>query len=649
MCGISGFVDFSHRWNFDQMSSIVKRMSDTLIHRGPDDAGFWVNEECGIGLGFRRLAILDLSPFGHQPMHSKNGRFVIVFNGEIYNYLELRKELEQKDYRFNGHSDTEVLLAAFEEWGVEFAVKKSNGMFAIAVYDRLEMRFWLVRDRMGIKPLYYGIFDGTLLFGSELKALKSHPAFLGKIDREALTLYLRYNNVPAPYSIYKNVHKLASGTTISIDLTGSGVPEIPEPVPYWSVITAVQEGLQNPFVGDEQEAVGCLEELLSKSIRDRMISDVPLGAFLSGGVDSSTIVALMQKQTAIPVRTFTIGFKEKNFDESEYARAVSRHLGTEHTEWIITANDVKSVIPELSTIYDEPFSDVSQMPTYLVSRLARQIVTVSLSGDGGDELFYGYDRYTWSERMWGRLRRIPIKLRRGSAVFCNLLSNWMAGASTFNRFAQKAKSLANILPLNSQDDLFFYRLSYWQEPAEIVYGGNEPLTSVRKGIQNKIIPTVESRMMYLDQVGYVQDDILVKVDRASMAVSLESRVPYLDDHRLIEFVWKLPFDFKYRQGKSKWLLRQVLYKYVPAHLIERPKKGFSVPIGEWLQEDLRDWAEDLISENRLTQQGFFNPRPIRKIWDEHISGKFDWSDKLWSILMFQAWYMKNYYEVGMNA
>lgn len=649
MCGIAGILGGGNSQNLAQ-SLVV--MSASLIHRGPDDCGEWVDADAGIGLGHRRLSIVDVSSAGHQPMTSASGRFVIAFNGEIYNHLELRRVLEalgefsstdsasEQKATWRGHSDTETLLAGIEVWGLEETLKKSIGMFAIALWDRQTCTLTLARDRMGEKPLYYGWQQDTFLFGSELKALKAHPSFAAGIDRGALCLLLRHNYIPAPYSIYTGIAKLEPGCLLSVSLEQS----IPKIWKYWDVISVARTGVAKPFVGTADEAVDKLEMLAKDAVRQQMMADVPLGAFLSGGVDSSTVVALMQSQSPRPVKTFTIGFNESGYNEAVHAKAVARHLGTDHTELYVTPQQAMEVIPRLPGLYCEPFADSSQIPTFLVSQLARQHVTVSLSGDAGDELFCGYNRYQFTQRLWKKLAFVPVSLRALAAKSItsispdkwDALARFIPGAAGYSMLGDKLHKGAGVLASASAEDLYLGLVSHLTDPLSFVIDGYEPqtrLTGSHADLQG--IGDVE-RMMALDTISYLPDDILVKVDRAGMGVSLESRIPFLD-HRVVEFAWNLPLDYKLRDGQTKWPLRQLLYRYVPRELIDRPKMGFGVPLHDWLRGPLRDWAEDLLDEQRLKREGYFHPAPIRQMWTDHLSGQRNWMARLWNVLIFQSW------------
>ncbi|HEY6252528.1 MAG TPA: asparagine synthase (glutamine-hydrolyzing) [Candidatus Angelobacter sp.] len=643
MCGIAGF--WQTKRGFEHPLEVLKQMGAALAHRGPDDSGCFFDSATGLGLSFRRLSIIDLSPAGHQPMDSASGRYTIIFNGEVYNSEEIRRELGD-GYAWRGHSDTEVMLEAIERWGIEPAVKRFVGMFAFALWDRRDRKLFLVRDRIGIKPVYYGFVGGDFVFASELKAIREHSGFEGIIDRNAVALFMRHNYVPSPHCIYRGFYKLPPGHILSLK-SPQGKPELSC---YWSGTDVAKTGLESRVNGSDLDVIAQLEEKLSEAIRLRMIADVPLGAFLSGGVDSSTVVALMQAQSNRPVKTFTIGFHEDEYNEAAYAKRVAAHLGTDHTELYVTPQQAMDVIPLLPAMYDEPFADVSQIPTYLVSKLAREKVTVSLSGDGGDELFGGYNRYFLTSSIWNSMKWAPLPVRRMAAKFVHsvpprkidLAYGWirpvLPAKRRFSAVGDKAHKVADFWDLGSPEAIYIQALSQW-EPSEIVLDCDEPETVMRSIRESAWLPKIEERMMLTDLGNYLPDDILTKVDRASMAVSLEARVPVLD-HRVVEFAWRLPLHFKIRNGVSKWVFRQILYKYVPKELIERPKMGFGVPMTFWLRGPLRQWAEDLLSLDSLNRHGLLNVQPIRTRWQEHLSGTRNWQHSLWTVLVFQDWFFR---------
>ena len=658
MCGIAGV--FGHN-NSRNLAQVVETMAASLIHRGPDDEGVWVDADANFALGHRRLSILDLSMEGHQPMLSRDGRFVMGFNGEVYNHHLIRGELDrQEQIGWRGHSDTEVILAAISAWGLERALSKFVGMFAIVLFDRAERRLHLIRDRMGEKPLYYGWCNSAFIFGSELKALKKYPAFAGEVDRDVLALYLRHMVVPAPFTIYQGVYKLQPGYMLSLDfdkvsfdpkktLTQNNLPENGIKLSqWWSLRETVESGKASQFA-DETEALELLETRLRESIRWQSIADVPLGTFLSGGVDSSLITALMQSESISPIRTFTIGFQEKQYSEADHASTVARHLGTEHIELCVTAKDALGVVQRLPSLYDEPFADSSQLPTFLLCAQAREYMKVALSGDAGDELFGGYNRYFWVRKIWANISWLPHSTRRlfAKVIFLfppncwdkvyALISRIQPSSSHLAFAGQKLHNLAErLVNIKSDDELFYSLISEWESPRNVVISACEPFTLFQKRNDWPELPDIEHRMMYLDAMTYLPDDIMVKVDRAAMGASLETRSPYMD-HRIVELAWRMPLSMKIQNNQGKWPLRKILYKYVPRELIERPKQGFGVPLADWLRGPLRDWAENLISVERLKRDGYFFPEPIHSKWQEHLTGLKNWEHSLWPILMFQQW------------
>ena len=639
MCGITGF--WSPGGLASDASVVLGRMTDALRHRGPDDQGAWLDPGAGIALGHRRLSIIDLSPQGHQPMISASGRFVIVFNGEIYNWQGLRREEELHGARWRGHSDTEVLLAIIERRGLEPALRACVGMFAFALWDRQDRRLALVRDRVGEKPLYYGWLGDALAFASELKALRLHPGWVGSLDRDAVALFLRHSYVPAPRSIYTGIAKAPTGAILTFR-EGSHEPDVQR---YWSARDVVERGLADPLTGGMPEVLDQLDARLRETIGREMVADVPLGAFLSGGIDSSLVVALMQAQSPRPIKTFTIGFSERGYNEAEHAKAVARHLGTEHTDLYLTPAETLAVVPALPTLYDEPFADSSQVPTFLVARLARGSVTVSLSGDGGDELFGGYDRYLLANRWWSFMSMVPRVFRRVAArsLLAVTPAQWdrALGVTGAHRLrvrptGDRVHKFAEVLTAGGLDDLYFRLVSHWRAPEELVVGVTDAPRLALDEPNHPVTAHAASRMMYLDLISYLPDDILVKVDRATMGVSLESRAPYLD-HTILEFAWRIPVPFKVSQRQGKVVLRDLLARYVPASLFERPKMGFSVPIEHWLRGPLKTWATDLLAEDGLRRDGYLDPYPVSQHWREHQSGSRNWQTLLWNILMFQAW------------
>ncbi len=645
MCGIAGYLDT--RSSESDWTTNLTHMAGAIHHRGPDDGGIWFDAAAGIGLANRRLAVVDLSPLGRQPMTSTSGRFVITFNGEIYNHLDVQVALSRitNPPRFRGHSDTEVLLAAIEEWGLRATLDRIVGMFAMAIWDRQDRSLHLIRDRLGEKPLYYGWHHGRFVFASELKALHSHPEFQPEIDRDAIALYVRHRYIPAPYSIYQSISKLPPGTMLTITELDARSQRSPSPEAYWSARDVALAGVEQPFQGSEEEAADQLDQLLRDAVKRQMVADVPIGAMLSGGIDSSTIVSLMQAQSSSAVKTFTIGLRDSQYDEADHARDVAKHLQTDHTDLYVTSAEAREVIPRLSTIYDEPFADPSQIPTLIVSQLARQSVTVALSGDGGDELFGGYSRHFWVPEIWSRIGWMPRRLRRTAAGAITMFpeTRWdrmfeMADPILPSRLKQrtpgeKLHKLAPVLKAENPDAVYRGLISHWNADSLVIGARTGSSTNT---YLSSAFPGISQRMMYQDLMTFLPDDVLVKIDRASMAVSLEARAPFLD-HHVVEFAWRLPIEMKIRHGSGKRLLRQVLARYVPPALTDRPKSGFGIPTGVWLRGTLRDWAEELLDEGRLRREGFFDPAPIRAKWLEHLSGRRNWEHLLWDVLMFEAW------------
>lgn len=626
MCGFAGFLERTQQRSRDDSAALIQRMANRLTHRGPDDHGVWLNDSGTLALGHRRLAILDTSPLGHQPMSSVCGRYVVAYNGEIYNHNELRSELGPSGISFRGHSDTETLLAGFTQWGIRNSIERCIGMFAIAVWDLEQRQLTLIRDRLGIKPLYYGQCGSSLLFGSELKALRVHPDFDGEINRGSLARFLQHSYVPTPHSIYSKIHKLPAGSMLTISADSESLPAATK---WWDARDVATRSLASRFSGTRDEAVERLERILADAVQQRMISDVPLGAFLSGGIDSSLVCALMQKSSDQPVRTFSIGFREDSYNEADHAKKIAQHLGTDHTEYYVTPQEALDVIPNLPEMYDEPFSDSSQIPTFLVSQLARQDVTVALSGDGGDELFGGYNRYFHIRQRWKQISHLPARRLIGRLL--GLPVGLLAG-----RWKDRFQYRSKLLNTRSAGELYQHSNLHWPVDSEIVLNPDAS-DSVYwdEGAWLRAETPIEE-WMWVDSVAYLPDDILTKVDRASMAVSLEVRVPVID-HRVYEFAWSLLKEWKVGVNSGKLILKDVLAKYVPRDMFERPKMGFGVPIDNWLRGPLRDWAESLLDERRLRNEGFLNPVPIRKKWNEHLTGTTDWHYHLWDVLMFQSW------------
>ena len=635
MCGIVGY------WSEKNFSDdLIKVMCDQIRHRGPDAQSAWSDKARGIFLGHQRLSILDLSEAGKQPMISSCGRYALVFNGEIYNHLKLRNLLSEKraDINWRGHSDTETLLNCIVYFGIDTTLQLLNGMFAFALFDKKYDEIIIARDRTGEKPLYFGFVNKTFLFASELKALKCHPAWVGEINQNAIASYLRHNYVPAPLSIYKNIYKLHAGNYLRVKSFGK---EISEPVSYWDK----EKYYNNEGVdATDNELIDELEKLLRHSVSLRMISDVPLGAFLSGGIDSSTIVALMQSINSKPVKTFSIGFKQKEYDEAQYAKQIAQYLGTDHTELYVTPKQALDVVPQLSKIYDEPFSDSSQIPTLLLSQLARSQVTVSLSGDGGDELFCGYKRYSLGRNIWSKVKNFPTPLRLALSKVLgaiptqafDLAQYTLPSKFRINNASDKARKLSYLLEQDQFEEFYQSLISHNKNPEDLLLSNVEDVNILKNTNASFIKKYPEEMMMYWDFMTYLPDDILVKVDRASMWTSLEARVPFLD-HNVIEYAWSLPFSTKKRNRSDKWILKELLNKYIPPKLMDRPKMGFGVPIEYWLKKDLRDWAEGLLEIEKLKQQDIFDVSQVRKLWHNFINEGSRNHQEIWNILMFQAW------------
>ncbi len=640
MCGLTGYWDTEQASTQQQLQAVTHDMCEALLHRGPDASGTWADAATGVTLGHRRLAILDLSPHGAQPMHSAHERFVIVYNGEIYNHLELKRKLTSTGnaVKWRGHSDTEVILAGFEAWGVHYTVEQMVGMFAIVVWDRQSKLLYLIRDRLGEKPLYYGWLGKHFVFASELKSLRAHPAWQLDVDPNAVALLMRYNCIPAPYSIHTNIRKLEPGHMLILN-SEQAITD----VAYWQLKDVINNPRKSYTFTSPQQAVDVLETNLKNTIKQQMMADVPVGAFLSGGIDSSTIVALMQTQSVQPVKTFTIGFTGDHYNEAEYAAAVAKHLHTQHTELYLSPDHVREIIPNLANLYDEPFADSSQLPTYIVAKLAREQVTVSLSGDGGDELFAGYNRYTWVQKIWRTIEFLPLPLRIALQKFILLLppQYWNKVFALLQPLlphnlinfgtnpGDKLHKLADIL--NSKSPFVIYQklLSHWDT--------QNSTGLLRDLTQDLISQPITANMMYIDTMRYLPDDILVKVDRAAMAVSLETRIPFLD-HNIVELAWAIPMEYKIRYGQSKWVLRELLKRHVPESLFTRPKMGFGVPIDAWLRGPLQEWAQDLLTPGMLAKHNLLDANLVQQKWREHLSGVRNWQYHLWDVLVFQAWY-----------
>ena len=647
MCGIAGLFEPLGASGADRLGRDAAAMASTLAHRGPDDEGLWVDPTGRVAFGHRRLAVVDLGPHGHQPMESADGRWVLSYNGEIYNFRVLRERLAAAGMTFRGSSDTEVVVAAVQSWGVKRTLEAIEGMFAIALWDRRRDELHLVRDRFGEKPLYAGWVAGRLAFASELKAFHALPGFAPTLDRDAVAAFLRHNCIPAPRTVFTDVAKLRPGTWVTYP--GSAPPgSSPDVRTFWSAPEAIAEARCAPLTGPDAVLIDRLEEVLSDAVAARMVADVPVGAFLSGGVDSSVIVALMQRAGGRPVHTFSVGFADRAFDESQDAAAVADHLGTDHTSLQVTDRDATEVIPRLADIWDEPFADVSQIPVLLVSRLARTDVTVSLSGDGGDELFAGYNRHAWLDRLWRRGAALPDPVRRMTgATLQRLPPGLVDGAAGVTRAlptrmqvrnpSTKVAKIGRVLASSGPEEAYRSLISHWEGADSMVIGADGRPPPTPPGLAATApLPGITEQMLLWDVTGYLPDDILVKVDRAAMSTSLETRVPFLD-RDVFDVAWRLPMDVKLRAGVTKWILRQVLYRHVPPALVDRPKMGFGVPIGAWLRGPLRPWAEDLLAERRLTTQGLLDPVPVRRAWQLHLSGRRDLGYELWDVLMLQSW------------
>ncbi len=643
MCGFAGFINFRSIYSKEKLINSVKEINLSIKNRGPDNSGEWVDEKNQVALGHRRLSIIDLTEEGHQPMVSESGRYIISYNGEVYNFNEIRKNLNRPTSSYDGHSDTEVILACIEEHGLKKAVKLFNGMFAFALWDRSEREMHLVRDRVGIKPLYYAINQNNLIFASELKPLIKSGKINKRIDVSSLGEYFRYNRVPAPKTIFEDVKKLEPGQILTFDLESKDI-NIDR---FWNALNVFEEGAKKPFTGSFEEGKNELRKRIDKAVKDRMVSDVPLGAFLSGGIDSSLVVATMQKISSNPVKSFSIGFEQDEFNEAEHAKRVAEYLGTDHTEMYVSEKDALNVIPDLPKYWDEPFADSSQIPTYLVSKMTRNHVTVALSGDGGDEMFAGYNRYYRANKIWEDFRKYPYPLRNiASRVLGYLphqlidttyqfISPFISQELKFNhRPSSKIESISSALRFKSKSDIYRNIVTHWKDTSSLI---NYKHSSSYLSLDNIVGENFIEQMMGYDLINYLPDDILTKVDRASMANSLESRVPLLD-HQIIEWAWKLPFQFKVRNHDSKWMLKQILYEYIPKDFLDRPKMGFGVPLATWLRGPLRDWTNDLLSEEQLSKHNLLNKEVVKNTKDRHMNNEADFHYYLWDLLMFQSWY-----------
>lgn len=644
MCGFAGFLGAKNIRNKHLVHSILKKMNDRLIHRGPDSEGYWCNFDSEIFMSHRRLSIVDLSFSGTQPMISKSSEFTIVFNGEIYNHLEIRQEIKKINpgISWKGTSDTETLLASLDFFGIENTLKRLTGMFSFALWSNKTKTLTLARDRIGEKPLYYG-WQGSgmarsFLFGSELKALREHPSFENSINRNSVNLFMKYNNVPAPNSIYKNIYKLMPGNFLQISLANQEFKIIQ----YWSLAQIASNAFNNPIFDTDNNIINNIESILKNTIKQQMIADVPIGAFLSGGIDSSSVVALMQNQSNQKINTFSIGFEEKNFDEAKNAMKIAKYLGTNHNELYVSSKEAMSIIPSLPIYYDEPFADSSQIPTFLVSRLAKKNVTVSLSGDGGDEVFGGYNRYYYADKYLNICNRLPGRLS-------NILKNFILGISVQtwstifstlkinNNFGEKLYKVAKIIEEKNFYRVYDFLISNWGNPESFVLGTENNNIDSKYILDPPLQPYDSAiQLMILDMLNYLPNDILTKVDRASMGVSLETRLPFLN-HELIEYMIRVPKKFKINNGIRKWALKKILNKYIPEKLVNRSKSGFAVPIDAWIRGPLREWTDSLINEKNIKSEGFLNYNEIDKKWKEHKSGKKNWHHELWAVLMFQSW------------